>query len=114
MQFAQRVTDGLLCGKTVQRRRFPVPIRDHRVQVFDDNGLAALFEHLREVTGARLRSLVLGTINAVWFNDSHEVEAYKLTGTRPYVLGSPNGLLRSRKAFLAEYLSASLTTHHRR
>src|ERR1700722_8762430 len=100
MQPPQRPTDGLLRGKTLQQSRLPIPIRDHRVQVFDDNRLAALFEHLHEVTGARLRSLVLGTINAVWFNDSHEVEAYELIGTRPYVLGSPNKLVRSRRAFL--------------
>jgi hypothetical protein len=65
MQCAQRLTDGFLCGKAVQRGRFPVPVRDHRIQVLDDNGLAALLEDLREISGARLRSLVRGTGNAV-------------------------------------------------
>ncbi|MGD0505140.1 MAG: hypothetical protein ABSD02_20605 [Steroidobacteraceae bacterium] len=43
----------------------PVPVRDHGVQVFDDDGLAALFEHLREVTRTHFRALVRNILDAV-------------------------------------------------
>jgi hypothetical protein len=74
VQLAQRLTDGLLSGKTVQGGRFPVPVSDHRVQVLDNHGFAAVFEHLREVTGARFRSLVFGTVNSVWLGDQHRLK----------------------------------------
>ena len=44
LQLAQRLTDGLLRGKAIQRGRFPVPVGNHRVQVLDDHGFAAVFE----------------------------------------------------------------------
>ncbi len=72
MQLAQRLTDGLLSGITVQRGRFPVPVSDHRVQVLDNHSFAAVFEYLREVMGTRFRSLVLGTLNPVWLDDRHQ------------------------------------------
>jgi hypothetical protein len=43
-----------------------------------------VFEHLREITGARFRSLVLGTVNCVWLDDRHRSKAYERTGTRAH------------------------------
>jgi hypothetical protein len=70
-----RLTDGFLSGKAVHRCRFSIPVRDHRVQVLDDDGLAALIEHLREFTGAPLGSLIRATLNRMWLDDLHRTKA---------------------------------------
>jgi hypothetical protein len=79
MQIAQRLTRGLLSGKTVQGGRFPVPVGDHRVQVLDDHGFTAVLEYLREVACSLLRSVVSGTKTSVWLDDSHRpsLEAHR-------------------------------------
>jgi hypothetical protein len=33
-----------------------------------------VFEYLRELTGARFRSLVLGTVNSGWLDDQHRMK----------------------------------------
>ena len=71
----------------------------HRVQVLDNDGLAALFEYLREITRASPRLLVLGTVNPEWLYDSHGVKAYERIGAHVCALVHRTGWYVVAEAF---------------
>ena len=71
MQFAERPADGFLSGEPIEGGRFAVPEGDDRIEILDDDGLADLRQHLRELMGMGLGFHAAGAANYVWPDISH-------------------------------------------